>query len=117
MHEIGRPGSAHHYCMRCADEWQQNADRNLLKHGTALIAIACLSALSLGLLLVMPSMNHWGLNNGIGSSIWQNVGLAACLMIGATAMLAWFQRRSHPRYRTMVELRSSSERRPQVPRD
>jgi hypothetical protein len=96
MHEIGRPGSAHHFCMQCADGGQECASsRTLPSHGVVLIVIGFLSVLGLSLLLASAGADGLGLDARFGFGLGQTTGLAAFITVAAVVVFGRLSRRAN----------------------
>lgn len=76
MHEVGRPGSVRHLCLRCADESEDPDDaRASLNHGAILIGI--------GLFILTTSIlaDSLRLGHGDGFGSWQVLALILALVV------------------------------------
>lgn len=95
MHEIGRPGSAHHYCMRCTDIRSENSVRRNRLNRDALTAVSLLLVLGMALLLLSPAAEWMGLPGELNGFEFQHTaGLAVSLTIAAALLFGWYPRRS-----------------------
>lgn len=113
MHEIGRPGSAHHYCMPCADIRSENtARRNRLNRDVPTV-VGFLLVLGTALLLASPAAEWMGFPGALGFEFQHTAGLAASLTIAAVILLGWHPRRSQQN----APLYSPSERLEEAARD